>query len=85
MAVQPHVEALLGSAKSARGQVNMLVLLVAFVLSIMVIDTRRKCDSKDQEKYNNSTQISFFIALVVVVLTCLLFAYDLAIIFEFIK
>jgi heme/copper-type cytochrome/quinol oxidase subunit 2 len=85
MAVQPQVEALLGSAKSARGQVNMLVLLVAFVLSIMVIDTRRKCDSKDQEKYNNSTQISFLIAVVVVVLTCLLFAYDLAIIFEFIK
>jgi len=85
MAFQPQVEALLGSAKSARGQVNMLVLLVAFVLSIMVIDTRRKCDSKDQEKYNNSTQISFLIAVVVVVLTCLLFAYDLAIIFEFIK
>jgi len=85
MAVQPQVDALLGSAKSARGQVNMLVLLVAFVLSIMVIDTRRKCDSKDQEKYNNNTQIPFFIAVVVVVLTCLLFTYDLAIIFEFIK
>jgi hypothetical protein len=79
-----NVEGFLGSAKTHRGNINMLVLIVAFILSIMIIDTRRKCDSKDKNRYNNDTSLSFIIALFIIIGSCLLFAYDIAVLFKFI-
>jgi heme/copper-type cytochrome/quinol oxidase subunit 2 len=79
-----NTEGFLASAKTHRGNINMLVLIVAFILSIMIIDTRRKCDSKDKNRYNNDTSLSFTIALVIIIGTCLLFAYDIAVLFKFI-
>ena len=64
--------ALLGTAKSFRGKVSMVTIAVAFVLSIMVIDTRRKCDSTDQEKYKQSTMFSEVISIIVLILCCYL-------------
>jgi hypothetical protein len=79
-------EGLLASAKSARGGVNMFVIIVAFILSIMVIDTRNKCNNvKSYDQYKSDTQLSFTIALVIIIGTCLLFAYDLGVMFDFIK
>jgi hypothetical protein len=77
-------EGLLASAKTARGGVNMLVIIVAFVLSVMVIQTHNSCSNQDQ-KFKSDTQISFTVALIVVIGACLLFAYDLGVMFDFIK
>lgn len=75
-------EGLLDYFKNARGDVNMLVLIVAFILSIMIIYTRNQCTpgTNDQKtKYYSDVKIPYFIAIVLVVLTCLLFAFDLGI------
>lgn len=70
-------ESLLGSAKSARGLINMMTLATAFVLSIMVINNYRQC-----ERYPKNKPIvkgSYIFAIIVLVVVCLLFSYDLAI------
>ena len=77
-------EGLLASAKTARGGINMLVILVAFVLSVMVIQTNNSCSVKD-EKFKSDTKLSFTVAIIVVIGACLLFAYDIGVMFDFIK
>ena len=80
----PNVEGLLASAKTTRGSVNMFVIFIAFILSAMIIDTHDKCQQKD-DKFKSKTQFSYGIAVTVVVLCVLLFAYDLGIMFGYIK
>jgi hypothetical protein len=78
------IEGLLASAKTGRGQVNILVILLAFVLSTMIVDTRDKCSNKD-DKFKAGTQFSYGIAVVVIVLSVVLFGYDLALMAGLIK
>jgi hypothetical protein len=63
----------------------MLVIIVAFVLSTMVVDMRNKCPSKDDTKFQAGTQFSYGIAVLVIVLSVLLFGYDLAVMGGLIK
>jgi hypothetical protein len=75
-------EGILNYFKNARGGVNMLVLIVAFILSIMIIYTRNQCTpgtNDQQTKYYSDVKIPYWIAILLVVLTCLLFAFDLGI------
>ena len=74
-------EALLGSAKSARGMVNMMTLVTAFVLSIMVINNYNQC--KDGAGYptdHTFVKGSYWLAILILVVACIMFAYDIAII-----
>ena len=80
-----NTDQLLGSAKGIRGNFNILIVILAFILSIMIIDTRNKCDSTDKKAYHDRVKISFFVAVIIVVGACLLFAYDLASIFGYIN
>jgi hypothetical protein len=84
-------EALLGSANSVRGMVNTTALLVAFFLSIMVINTYRQCkgpDGKAGTGYSESTPIvdySYYAAVIILVAAVLLLFFDLLKIAKIIK
>jgi hypothetical protein len=76
---------LLGAAKSGRGQINMIVIAVAFVLSILVVNTYRQCtafDPTNKTRPNGSGKVvysSYILAAIVIGMCVLLFAYDIAI------
>ena len=80
-----NTDQLLGSAKGIRGNFNILIVILAFILSIMIIDTRNKCDSPNKDTYRDKVKIPYFVAIIIVVGACLLFAYDLADIFGYLK
>ena len=73
-------ESLLSSAKSIRGTANTFTLLIAFVLSIMVINNYRQCDGgKGYPDSSQSVKISYIVAIVILIACCLLFSVDLAV------
>ena len=75
--------ALLGTAKTFRGKMSMVTIVVAFVLSIMVIDSQNKCKPAPQG-YSDKTKISQIISIIVLVLCCLLFLWDIAVMMKFV-
>jgi len=73
--------ALLGTAKTFRGKVSMATIIIAFVLSIMVIDTNRQCKPAPAG-YDDKTKLAKTISIIVLVLCCLLFLWDIAVMAE---
>ena len=79
-------ESLLGSAKSARGMVNMMTLVTAFVLSIMVINNYNQCaEGSGYPKDRTFVKGSYWLAIMVLVVACVMFAYDIAVIAKVIR
>ena len=73
-------EALLGSAATHRGAVNTMTVAVAFALSIMVINNYRQCeDGKGYPESRTFVNMSYYLAIAILVACCLLFGYDLLI------
>ena len=61
-----------------RGMINTVTLAIAFVLSIMIINTNRQC--KEGKGYDTSTPIvsmSYWIAVMILVIACILFGLDI--------
>ena len=61
-----------------RGMINTVTLAIAFVLSIMIINTNRQC--KEGKGYDTSTPIvsmSYVLAVIILVVACLLFGFDI--------
>ena len=61
-----------------RGMINTVTLAIAFVLSIMIINTNRQC--KAGKGYDTSTPIvsmSYVLAVIILVVACLLFGFDI--------
>ena len=72
-------EALLGSANTFRGKINTVTLGVAMVLSIMVINNYRQCqDGKGYPSSKPIVQGSYIISIMILIVACLLFAFDIA-------
>jgi hypothetical protein len=72
----------LGAARSGRGKVNMMVIVVAFVLSIMVVNTYNQCNKNAKGTLGSKDQIaygSYVLAILVIVACVLLFGYDMAV------
>ena len=79
-------EALLGSANTFRGKINTVTLGIAMVLSIMVINNYRQCqDGKGYPASKPIVQGSYIISIMILVVACLLFAFDLAVMARLIK
>lgn len=84
----PDVQSFLGSAEKARGKlagVNMMVIIVAIVLSIMTIHTHNKC--RDDKKFKKSGTVKFMYAVSIIVLIfgLLLFVYDMGVKYNLFK
>ena len=84
-------DSILGSAKTGRGKINMTVIVIAFVLAIMTINTHRFCttalnNKDDSSKFtdDSSVKLMYYIAIVILIMCVILFGYDLAIMFELI-
>ena len=78
-------EAFLGAANNARGMVNTTTLIVAFVLSIMVINNYRQCRAPNNTaagsgyaKGSTFVDYSYYLSVIVLIAAVLLFALDLA-------
>ena len=77
-------EELLGSAKTARGKINMVAIIVAFVLAIININTYRQCDnnlksgtpSSKTFEDGNIVKLGYAVSVVIVILCVLFFSYD---------
>jgi len=67
--------------KNVRTKISMVTIIIAAVLAIMVIDTRRKCNvaSTSQTDYYSSTKMSEVISIMVLVLCLLIVLWDIAI------
>lgn len=71
-------ESILGTVKSARGMVSLTVLIIAFVLSLMVVDTRNKCvNTNDPNKFKSDTSLMYYIAILVIIACVVLLGYDI--------
>jgi uncharacterized membrane protein YidH (DUF202 family) len=63
----------------------MLVVIVSIVLSIMVIHTRNTCiNERDLGKCKTETNFMNTTAIILLVMSLLLFVYDIAVMFKFI-
>ena len=85
----PALDNFLGVASNSRSKlkgVNMLVVVMAIVLSIMVIHTRNVCinDSSDMDKFKTRTSFMNTSAIILLIMALLLFVYDMSIMFKFI-
>lgn len=84
----PGVEDLLGSARTARGQVNMTLVILAFVMSCVLVNTYRACYNYDDKKKFASdglVKMSYAFAVIVIILSVFLFSYDIAIMAKVIR
>jgi hypothetical protein len=84
-------EAILGAANSARGLVNTSTLLVAFGLSIMVINNYRQCRAPGNKKAGSGykkdmyVEYSYYLAVIILIAAVLMIALDLGKAFKIIK
>jgi hypothetical protein len=80
---------IMGSARTARGKVNMVVLVTAFVLCIINVNTYNQCVNKTEDystfKSDSLVSLSYIGSIVVIILVVLLFLYDIGIILNLIK
>jgi hypothetical protein len=73
-------EGFLGAASSTRGRVNTMTLGVAFVMSIMVINNYRQCEEgKGYPEPRTFVNMSYALAIIILIACCLLLGYDLAV------
>jgi hypothetical protein len=84
----PAVDNFLGVASNTRTKlkgVNMLVVILAIVLSIMVIHTRNLCiNENDLEQFKSKTNFMNTSSLILLVMALMLFVYDMAVMLKFI-
>ena len=74
----PSSQGLLGSANNFRGMINTVTLATAFVLSIMVINNYRQCEAgKGYPTSAPMVSMSYWIAVMILVVACLLFGLDI--------
>jgi uncharacterized membrane protein YidH (DUF202 family) len=82
------IDNFLGVAANTRTKlkgVNMIVVILAIVLSIMVIHTRNLCiHERDLNKFESQTTFMNTTAIILLVMALMLFLYDMAIMFKFI-
>ncbi len=72
-------ESFLGAAATNRGSINTLTMIVAFVLSIMVINNYRQCEKgKGYPSSAPIVKMSYALSIIILIACVLLFAYDLA-------
>jgi hypothetical protein len=67
--------------KSFRGKINNLIVIVAFALAFMVLNTRAQCiktDNTEEFKNINEVNLAKTISVIIVVFSLLLLGYDLA-------
>ena len=87
-ATGPSMDNFLGLAANTRTKlkgVNMVVVILGIILSIMVIHTRNTClNEKNVYKFKSKTTFINTTAIVLLVLTLMLFVYDIAVLFKFI-
>jgi len=71
-------DSLLGTIKSTRGLFSLAVLVTAFILSIMVVDTRNKCTKSDNiDKFKSDTSLMYYISILIIIICLILFGYDI--------
>ena len=84
----PALDNFLGVASGARTKlkgINMLVVIFAIVMSIMVIHTRNTClNERDLDKFKSNTNFMNTVAILLLVMSLMLFVYDMAVMFKFI-
>ena len=84
----PALDNVLGVATGTRTKlkgVNMVVVIVSIVLSIMVIHTRNTCiNERDLGTFKSNTKFMNTTAIILLVMSLLLFVYDIAVMFKFI-
>jgi len=84
----PAVDNFLGVASNTRTKlkgVNMLVVILAIVLSIMVIHTRNVCiNERDVEQFKSKTNFMNTTSIILLVMALMLFVYDMAVMLKFI-
>jgi heme/copper-type cytochrome/quinol oxidase subunit 2 len=84
----PGQEEILGAAKTARGQVNIIMVVIAFVMSCIVVNTYRACYRyNDKKKFSSDgmVKMSYVLSVIVIILSVFLFSYDIAIMAKIIK
>lgn len=80
------MEGFLSSAKGMRGKINMVAVITAFFLSIMNIMTYNSCTKKGQtpDQFEKESKTMWILSIIILILACLLFGYDLAVMFNLI-
>jgi hypothetical protein len=74
----PQMAGLLGTYNNYRGKLNTITLVTAFVLSIMVINNYRQCESgKGYPADHGFVRLSYGISVAILVVTCVLFGIDI--------
>ena len=72
-------ESFLGAASTHRGSINTVTMVIAFVLSIMVINNYRQCEKgKGYPSSAPIVKMSYTLSIIILIACVLLFAYDLA-------
>jgi hypothetical protein len=75
-------EAILGAANTVRGMINKYTLVIAFVLSMMVINNYRQCrapkgrDGSGYIKKSMGVRLSYYIAITILIAAGILLSYD---------
>jgi heme/copper-type cytochrome/quinol oxidase subunit 2 len=67
--------------KTFRGKMNNIVLIIAFVLAFMVVNTRTKCikaEGVEDFKDSNEVKWSFMISVAIIIFCLGILGYDLA-------
>jgi hypothetical protein len=60
---------------NARSKLNTVTLVISFVLCIMIINNYNQC--KKYPADNSAVKASYGIAIVVLIISCLIFSFDL--------
>ena len=84
----PGAEDVLGAAKTARGKINMMLVILAFVMSCVIVNTYRACyNYNDKKKFSSDgmVKMSYAFAIIVIILSVFLFSYDIAIMAKVIR
>ena len=74
---QNHAASLLGAANNVSGMFNKVTIAVAFVLSIMVINTHNECTSTGFPASHGMVSFSYSISIMVLILCILLICLEM--------
>jgi amino acid permease len=87
MSARTGLDSFLGTAANTRKKlsgVTMIVVVVAIILSIMVIHTRNLCvQDNDTKKFKDDSWWMYWGAIILLVLSLMLFLYDIAVMTKF--
>ena len=78
MLASPKMAGLMGTFDNFRGKLNMVTLVTSFVLSIMVINNYRQCQSgKGYPKDHGFVSMSYGVSVAILIICVLLFSMDI--------